>query len=284
VQGTRRARGSRAVTQGDQHVQGDETLRRDRRRVDLALGELLGDERRQREQPLHGRGDGVQPRAWRQPPERGGGQADGRGPGDGPADRVRPPGQRARDDGDLAPGPEIGRQGLGEDAARTHAHDRPEVVGPAQREQELAAGARVVGDELAHGEAFDGGSQAGAHGGDGGGDGLGVARDDGDAAHVGLVEDGGRHDLDHGAVAGELVHQGGGHLGLVAHRLPAGDCDAGGQGIGGQGIGGEGIGGQGGGKRLGHADRVHAQVGACTANAQGQGSAVSAGSAPRRRR
>ena len=208
VQRPRRAGGTRAVTQADQDVERDEAARRHRGGVDLDLEQIV---RSEVGEP-HESGDGVREALRRQarrlPADGGRGQPDGRRAGERGPDGVERR-QGGGDDGDLAARLEVRREGLGENPAGADGNDGSEVVRPAQREQQLAARPRVVGDELGDREALGLLMEAGAHRRHRGTDRRRVARHHSHAPNLGLVLDSRRHHLHDDAVTGKRRQQGG---------------------------------------------------------------------------
>ena len=207
-------------------------------RVELQLQELDGEQRRaKRKQPPDEADELVerQPRGLTALGRRG--EADSRRVLEDWADRARWC-ERRREDRDLPSGPQVPGQRLRLDATRADGHDRPDIVGPAQRDQQLAAECLVVVHVLDDEEALGFGSRctyacvlglapAPGHRLDRTRNRGPVPGHDRHPADLGLVRDIARHELDHHPVTRQVGQRPLVELGRGSHEAPPGDPHAG---------------------------------------------------------
>ena len=139
-------RGPRARAELDQDVERDEPPAGDDERVDLALGDRRAGANSAASAMNRSTAVDERGRARSAAPGRAGRPVASRPTASRPtassmSASVVTAGEKIAD---LAPRLEVRREELGVDAARAERHDRPEVVGPPQAEEELAAERRVV--------------------------------------------------------------------------------------------------------------------------------------------
>ena len=190
----------------------------DDERVDLELADAPADRAPEIQERGREIGDPAEGQQRRLPAHRSRGQLHDRDPLEGRFDESGV-GQRRREQRHVLAGTERLRQELGVDAPRADGHDRPDVVGPSEADEQFASERRRVGDELVDRVPDDAPrAQRRVHARDRRRHGLDGLVHDGDAAHIALVEDVRRDDLDDGLPAGQAVELAGGDLRRAARR------------------------------------------------------------------